>query len=76
MTKREYRGRRLHDQLLEYIREQIKDPKSYPDSQEALENIDKSQKKRNIIGYFEQAQGDDYNTFSKVGTSSLSNNHR
>lgn len=68
MTKREYRGRRSHDQLLEYIREQIKDPKSYPDSQEALENINRSSKKRNIIAFFEQAQGEDYNAYSKVAS--------
>ncbi|XP_077383900.1 endoplasmic reticulum resident protein 44 isoform X2 [Festucalex cinctus] len=64
MMKREYRGQRSVAAIAEFIRQQQVDPVKEIQSLEELKTADRS--KRNIIGYFEKKDSDNYRTFEKV----------
>uniref|UniRef100_A0A3B5MXG5 Endoplasmic reticulum protein 44 n=1 Tax=Xiphophorus couchianus TaxID=32473 RepID=A0A3B5MXG5_9TELE len=64
MMKREYRGQRSVTAIADFIRQQQVDPVKEIHSMEEVNTIDRS--KRNIIGYFEQKDSDNYRTYEKV----------
>ncbi|XP_019747682.1 endoplasmic reticulum resident protein 44 [Hippocampus comes] len=64
MMKREYRGQRSVVAIADFIRQQQVDPVKEIHSLEELKTVDRS--KRNIIGYFEKKDSDNYHTFEKV----------
>lgn len=64
MMKREYRGQRSVTAIADFIRQQQVDPVKEIHSIEEVNTIDRS--KRNIIGYFEQKDSDNYHTYEKV----------
>lgn len=64
LMKREYRGQRSPDALLEFVKDQLKDPiKEIKDVHE-LQNLDA--KKRIIVAYFDQRGTPEYNIFRRV----------
>uniref|UniRef100_A0A667WMS5 Endoplasmic reticulum protein 44 n=1 Tax=Myripristis murdjan TaxID=586833 RepID=A0A667WMS5_9TELE len=64
MMKREYRGQRSVAAIADFIRQQKVDPVKEILSLEEVNTIDRS--KRNIIGYFESKDSENYHTFEKV----------
>ncbi|KAM9782953.1 endoplasmic reticulum resident protein 44 [Neosynchiropus ocellatus] len=64
MMKREYRGQRSVTAIADFIRQQQVDPVKEVHSLEEVNTIDRS--KRNIIGYFEAKDSENYHTFEKV----------
>ncbi|XP_068180685.1 endoplasmic reticulum resident protein 44 [Antennarius striatus] len=64
MMKREYRGQRSVTAIADFIRQQQVDPVKEIKSLEEVNTVDRS--KRNIIGYFEAKDSDNYRTFEKV----------
>ncbi|XP_053570450.1 endoplasmic reticulum resident protein 44 [Bombina bombina] len=64
MMKREYRGQRSVTAIADYMRQQRSDPvREVPDLEE-FKLVDRS--KRNIIGFFENKESENYRTFEKV----------
>lgn len=66
MMKREYRGQRSVTAIADFIRQQQVDPVKELHSLEEVNAVDRS--KRNIIGYFESKDSDNYRTFEKVSS--------
>uniref|UniRef100_A0A3B5BP14 Endoplasmic reticulum protein 44 n=1 Tax=Stegastes partitus TaxID=144197 RepID=A0A3B5BP14_9TELE len=64
MMKREYRGQRSVAAIADFIRQQQVDPVKEMHSLEEVNAVDRS--KRNIIGYFEKKDSDNYHTYEKV----------
>ncbi|KAM3872844.1 endoplasmic reticulum resident protein 44 [Diretmus argenteus] len=64
MMKREYRGQRSVAAIADFIRQQKVDPIKEIQSLEEINTVDRS--KRNIIGYFEKKDSDNYHSFEKV----------
>lgn len=64
MMKREYRGQRSVTAIADFIRQQQVDPVKEMQSMEDLNALDRG--KRNIIGYFEKKDSDNYHTYEKV----------
>lgn len=64
MMKREYRGQRSVAAIADFIRQQQVDPVKELQSLEETKTLDRS--KRNIIGYFDQKDSDNYHAFEKV----------
>ncbi|XP_035529076.1 endoplasmic reticulum resident protein 44 [Morone saxatilis] len=64
MMKREYRGQRSVAAIADFIRQQQVDPVKEIHSLEEVNAVDRS--KRNIIGYFENKDSDNYHTYEKV----------
>ena len=65
-AKREYRGQRSVEAFVEYIKKQLEDPiQEFHDLKE-LQNLD--DKKRMIIGYFDQKDVAEYQQFRRVAT--------
>ncbi|KAM7420731.1 hypothetical protein PAMA_015114 [Pampus argenteus] len=64
MMKREYRGQRSVAAIADFIRQQQVDPVKEIQSMEEVNTLDRS--KRNIIGYFNQKDSDNYHTYEKV----------
>ncbi|XP_063342021.1 endoplasmic reticulum resident protein 44 [Pelmatolapia mariae] len=64
MMKREYRGQRSVTAIADFIRQQQVDPVKELPSVEEINSVDRS--KRNIIGFFENKDSDNYRTFEKV----------
>ncbi|XP_022048688.1 endoplasmic reticulum resident protein 44 [Acanthochromis polyacanthus] len=64
MMKREYRGQRSVVAIADFIRQQKVDPVKELHSMEEVNAVDRS--KRNIIGYFEKKDSDNYHTYEKV----------
>uniref|UniRef100_A0A3Q2ZU64 Endoplasmic reticulum protein 44 n=1 Tax=Kryptolebias marmoratus TaxID=37003 RepID=A0A3Q2ZU64_KRYMA len=64
MMKREYRGQRSVTAIADFIRQQQVDPVKELHSMEEVNTLDRS--KRNIIGYFETKDSDNYHTYEKV----------
>ncbi|XP_071376336.1 endoplasmic reticulum resident protein 44 [Centroberyx affinis] len=64
MMKREYRGQRSVAAIADFIRQQKVDPIKEIHSMEEVNAVDRS--KRNIIGYFEKKDSDNYHSFEKV----------
>ncbi|XP_041104128.1 endoplasmic reticulum resident protein 44 isoform X2 [Polyodon spathula] len=64
MMKREYRGQRSVSAIADFIRQQKVDPVKEMQDLEELKALDRS--KRNIIGYFEGKDSENYRTFEKV----------
>merc|ERR1711923_65371 len=66
LAKREYRGQRSADKFVEFVESQTKDQvKEYLDLNE-LQDMD--DKKRYLIGYFEQRESQEYNMFKRVAS--------
>jgi len=66
LAKREYRGQRSAEKFVEFVSEQTKENvKEYFDLQE-LNEMD--EKKRFLIGYFEQRDSPDYSVFRRVAS--------
>ena len=66
LAKREYRGQRSADKFVEFVSEQTKENvKEFLDLQE-LNEMD--EKKRFLIGYFEQRDSPDYSVFRRVAS--------
>ncbi|EDL02341.1 thioredoxin domain containing 4 (endoplasmic reticulum), partial [Mus musculus] len=66
MMKREYRGQRSVKALADYIRQQKSNPVHEIQSLDEVTNLDRS--KRNIIGYFEQKDSENYRVFERVAS--------
>nr|XP_009477686.1 PREDICTED: endoplasmic reticulum resident protein 44-like [Pelecanus crispus] len=64
MMKREYRGQRSVTAIADYIRQQKSNPVREVQDLEEINSVDRS--RRNIIGYFEQKDSDNYRTFERV----------
>ncbi|NP_001180332.1 endoplasmic reticulum protein 44 L homeolog precursor [Xenopus laevis] len=64
MMKREYRGQRSVTAIADYIRQQKSNPIREVGDLEELKTVDRS--KRNIIGFFESKETDNFRTFEKV----------
>uniref|UniRef100_A0A3Q3M4S6 Endoplasmic reticulum protein 44 n=1 Tax=Mastacembelus armatus TaxID=205130 RepID=A0A3Q3M4S6_9TELE len=64
MMKREYRGQRSVAAIADFIRQQQVDPVKEMHSMEEVNTLDRS--KRNIIGYFEKKDSDNYRIYEKV----------
>uniref|UniRef100_H0X907 Endoplasmic reticulum protein 44 n=1 Tax=Otolemur garnettii TaxID=30611 RepID=H0X907_OTOGA len=64
MMKREYRGQRSVKALADYIRQQKSDPIQEIRDLAEINTLDRG--KRNIIGYFEQKDSDNYRVFERV----------
>ncbi|KAK7881070.1 hypothetical protein WMY93_032320 [Mugilogobius chulae] len=64
MMKREYRGQRSVTAIADFIRTQQVHPVKEAATQPEINKVDRS--KRNIIGYFETKDSDNYRTFEKV----------
>ncbi|XP_012675896.2 endoplasmic reticulum resident protein 44 [Clupea harengus] len=64
MMKREYRGQRSVAAIADFIRQQKVQPIVEMKSLEELTTIDRN--KRTIVGYFEQKESENYQTFEKV----------
>uniref|UniRef100_A0A8C3LMD2 Endoplasmic reticulum protein 44 n=1 Tax=Chrysolophus pictus TaxID=9089 RepID=A0A8C3LMD2_CHRPC len=64
MMKREYRGQRSVTAIADYIRQQKSNPIREVQDLEEINTVDRS--RRNIIGYFEQKDSDNYRTFERV----------
>ncbi|KAB0365760.1 hypothetical protein FD754_009916 [Muntiacus muntjak] len=64
MMKREYRGQRSVKALADYIRQQKSDPIQELHVLAEATTLDRS--KRNIIGYFEQKDSENYRVFERV----------
>ncbi|KAE8597343.1 hypothetical protein XENTR_v10016435 [Xenopus tropicalis] len=64
MMKREYRGQRSVTAIADYIRQQKSNPIREIGDLEELKTVDRS--KRNIIGFFESKEIDNFRTFEKV----------
>lgn len=64
MMKREYRGQRSVTAIADFIRQQKVDPVKELPTLEEVNALDRS--KRNVIGYFEQRDSDNYRSFEKV----------
>lgn len=64
MMKKEYRGQRSEDALVNFIREELKDPVLEHSELGQLHELDK--KKRIMIGYFESKESENYKTFARV----------
>ncbi|KAI3361021.1 hypothetical protein L3Q82_013217 [Scortum barcoo] len=64
MMKREYRGQRSVAAIADFIRQQQVDPVKEIHSVEEINTVDRS--KRNIIGFFEKKDSDNYHTYEKV----------
>ncbi|KAL0985348.1 hypothetical protein UPYG_G00155790 [Umbra pygmaea] len=64
MMKREYRGQRSVTAIADFIRQQKIDPIKEIQTLEEINTVDRS--KRNIMGYFEKKDSENYHTFEKV----------
>ncbi|XP_010149394.1 PREDICTED: endoplasmic reticulum resident protein 44-like, partial [Eurypyga helias] len=64
MMKREYRGQRSVTAIADYIRQQKSNPIREVQDLEEISSLDRS--RRNIVGYFEQKDSDNYRTFERV----------
>uniref|UniRef100_A0A8C7HMR0 Endoplasmic reticulum protein 44 n=1 Tax=Oncorhynchus kisutch TaxID=8019 RepID=A0A8C7HMR0_ONCKI len=64
MMKREYRGQRSVTAIADFIRQQKVDPIKEIHSLEEVNTADRD--RRNIIGYFDQKDSENYHTFEKV----------
>ncbi|XP_011603971.1 endoplasmic reticulum resident protein 44 [Takifugu rubripes] len=64
MMKREYRGQRSVVAIADFIRQQQVDPVKELLTMEEANTVDRS--KRNIIGYFETKDSDNYHAYEKV----------
>jgi|UniRef100_A0AC35GKW6 endoplasmic reticulum resident protein 44 len=65
--KREYRGQRSMEALVEFVTKQVESTVHHFNSKEDLDKqIDNS--KRNIIGYFAQPSGEEYTNFQKLAS--------
>uniref|UniRef100_UPI00398E546E endoplasmic reticulum resident protein 44 n=1 Tax=Pristiophorus japonicus TaxID=55135 RepID=UPI00398E546E len=64
MMKREYRGQRSVSALADFVKQQKNDPVQEILNLDELETVNHS--KRNIIGFFEQRDSDNYRVFEKV----------
>lgn len=65
-AKREYRGQRSVEAFLQFVKNQLEDPIKEFNHLSELNKLDG--KKRIIIGYFEQKDVPEYNTFRRVAT--------
>ena len=66
IAKREYRGQRSAESFVKFVEEQTTDPIIEFQSLEELQNLD--DKKRYILGYFEQKASPEYETFRKMAS--------
>ncbi|XP_059177179.1 endoplasmic reticulum resident protein 44-like isoform X2 [Physella acuta] len=64
IVKKEYRGQRSVEAMVQFAQEQAKDPVIEVEQLSNLEDIDT--KKRHIIGYFESKISDNYRVFARV----------
>lgn len=66
LTKKEYREQRSVEAFIEYVKKQLEDPIQEFSSLSELDNL--SDKKRMIIGYFDEKTTPEYQTFRRVAT--------
>uniref|UniRef100_UPI00358F539F endoplasmic reticulum resident protein 44 isoform X2 n=1 Tax=Myxine glutinosa TaxID=7769 RepID=UPI00358F539F len=64
MMRKEYRAQRSVSAITDFVRQQKVVPTQTIDDLRQLDNIDRT--KRTIIGYFEDAESENYKTFEKV----------
>ncbi|CAL1536327.1 unnamed protein product [Lymnaea stagnalis] len=64
IVKKEYRGQRSVEAMVQFAQEQAKDPVHEITNLESLLELDA--KKRHILGYFESKTSDNYRIFNKV----------
>ena len=66
VAKREYRGQRSAESFVQFVEEQTTDPIKEFTALEELQNMD--DKKRYILGYFEQKDSEEYEVFRRMAT--------
>ncbi|CAH1788262.1 unnamed protein product [Owenia fusiformis] len=66
LVKKEYRGQRSVEALVQFIKDQIKSTVAEVASSDDLDNLDEN--KRHIIGYFNEASGPAYENFKKISS--------
>ena len=66
VAKREYRGQRSAESFVQFVEEQTTDPIKEFTALEELQNMD--DKKRYILGYFEQKDSAEYEVFRRMAT--------
>ncbi|XP_076453352.1 endoplasmic reticulum resident protein 44-like [Babylonia areolata] len=66
MMKKEYRGQRSAEALANFVRDELKDPVVEHSTLAQLDELNK--KKRNMIGYFESKESENYRTFTRVAS--------
>ncbi|KAL8618806.1 hypothetical protein ACOMHN_000234 [Nucella lapillus] len=64
MMKKEYRGQRSEDALVNFIRQEMKDPVLEHSSLDEMHQSDR--KKRNVLGFFESKESENYKTFVRI----------
>lgn len=66
VAKREYRGQRSVDSFIEFVLDQTKDP--VIEFKDLTELHDMDDKKRYLIGYFEEKSSNEYSVFRRVAS--------
>ncbi|XP_061165211.1 endoplasmic reticulum resident protein 44-like [Saccostrea echinata] len=66
LIKKEYRGQRSVDALVQFVKDQVRDSVQQIDSLDKLDEL--NEKKRHIIGYFADVNSDSYRLFNKVAS--------
>lgn len=64
VMKREYRGQRSTDALVEFVREQLKDPIRIITHLNEIELL--SAKRRSVVAYFDRHNTDEYHMFRRI----------
>lgn len=65
VAKKEYRGQRSADSILDFVREQVKNPvKEWDSKQSLLDQLDDA--KHHVIGYFQSKESERYQNFQRL----------
>ncbi|KAF1591077.1 UNVERIFIED_CONTAM: Endoplasmic reticulum resident protein 44, partial [Eudyptes robustus] len=67
LVKKEYRGQRSVDAFTDFIKKQIESTVKHISEEDNLDTL-LDGKSRNIIGYFNAPQGEEYNNFQKIAS--------
>ncbi|CAD5206901.1 unnamed protein product [Bursaphelenchus okinawaensis] len=67
LVKKEYRGQRSVDAFTEFIKKQVESTVKHINENDNLDNVLDS-KVRNVVGYFNVPQGDEYDNFQKIAS--------
>lgn len=66
LIKKEYRGQRSVDALVQFVKDQVRDSVQQHNTLESMDEL--NEKKRHIIGYFSDVNSDAYRLFAKVAS--------
>ncbi|XP_048776641.1 endoplasmic reticulum resident protein 44-like [Ostrea edulis] len=66
LIKKEYRGQRSVDALVQFVKDQVRDSVQQHSTLESMDEL--NEKKRHVIGYFADVNSDGYRLFTKVAS--------